>query len=97
MLGPAAPSAAQVPRRCAQVALVKQIERSQKEYAEGRRQRDKEILQLRRKVRPMQSDMARPGTVSLQWFPPQERTASLPADLRHLVSSARVTALPPGS
>ncbi len=47
ILGPAAPS-----RLWAQVALVKQIERSQKEYAEGRRQRDKEILQLRRKVRP---------------------------------------------
>lgn len=29
---------------------MKQIERAQREYAEGRRQRDKEILQLRRKV-----------------------------------------------
>jgi hypothetical protein len=30
---------------------MRQIEKSQREWADGRRQRDKEILQLRRKVR----------------------------------------------
>jgi hypothetical protein len=34
-----------------QVQLMRQIEKSQREWADGRRQRDKEILQLRRKVR----------------------------------------------
>lgn len=34
-----------------QVQLMRQIEKSQREWADGRRQRDKEILQLRRKAR----------------------------------------------
>ena len=52
---------------------MRQIEKSQREWADGRRQRDKEILQLRRKVRKA------PGHLSAEDDPSPSTSGQQPA------------------